>query len=258
MSRLAYKVAIVTSGAQGPGAAAAEALAADGATVLITGAEGEAFAAGLRARGFTAEYHQLNPADPLDWAALADRIMRTHGHLDVLVNQAGANTSITIEDATAAQLREILEADLIGPFLGTKAVIAAMRQSGGGSIVNIAANPIAEILPLYALYGAAKAGLVNLTKTTAVHCLQRGYDIRVNAVHPGTHETQLLTDNAIRSTTAPNLAALLGTLPARATGRLYEFGEAVTWLAADDSRHITGTEIFCTGVLAPAVQAPPP
>jgi 3alpha(or 20beta)-hydroxysteroid dehydrogenase len=224
-------------------------LALEGATVLITGAEGEAFAGALRVRGLKAEYHQLEAGDPLSWAALVDKIMRTHGHLDVLVNQTGANISITIEDATTAQLREILEADLIGPFLGTKAVIAAMRQSGGGSIINIAANPIVEILPLYALYGAAKAGLLNLTKTTAVHCIQRGYDIRVNAIHPGTHETELLTTNAIRSTTAPNVNTLLGTLPAHATGTLYEFAEAITFLAADESQHITGTDIFCTGVL---------
>lgn len=255
MSRLGYKVAIVTGGAQGFGAGAAEALAVEGATVLVTGAEGEAFAAALRGRGLKAEYHQLDTSDPLSWAALVDTIMRTHGHLDVLVNQAGANVSITIEDATAAQLREVLETDLIGPFLGTKAVIAAMRQSGGGSIINIAANPIVEILPLYALYGAAKAALLNLTKTTAVHSIQRGYDIRVNAVHPGAHETQLLTDNAIRSTTARNVSTLLGTLPVRATGTLYEFADAITYLAADESQHITGTEIFCNGVLTDLAQA---
>jgi 3(or 17)beta-hydroxysteroid dehydrogenase len=249
MSRLAYKVAIVTGGAQGFSASAAEALAADGATVLIAGGEGEAFAAALRERGFKAEYHQLDAGDPLSWAVLVDKIMRTHGHLDVLVNQAGANISTTIENATAGQLREILEADLIAPFIGTKAVIAAMRQSGGGSIINIAANPIVEILPLYALYGAAKAALLSLTRTTAVHCTQRSYDIRVNAVHPGTHETQLLTDNAIRSADAPNVNELLGTLPVRATGTLYEFGEAIAWLAGDESQHITGTEIFCTGLL---------
>jgi NAD(P)-dependent dehydrogenase (short-subunit alcohol dehydrogenase family) len=249
MGRLGYKVAIVTGGAQGFGAGAAEALALEGATVLMTGAGGEAFAGALRERGLQAEHHRLDAGDPLSWAALVDKIMRTHGHLDVLVNQAGENISITIEDATAAQLREILEADLIGPFLGTKAVIAAMRQSGGGSIINIAANPIVGILPLYALYGAAKAALLNLTKTTAVHCIQRGYGIRVNAVHPGTHETQLLTDNAIRSTTAPNVSTLLGSLPAHATGTLHDFGEAITYLAADGSQHITGADIFCTGAL---------
>jgi NAD(P)-dependent dehydrogenase (short-subunit alcohol dehydrogenase family) len=252
MSRLGYKVAIVTGGAQGFGASAAEALAADGATVLLTGTqdeEGGAFAAALRARSLRAEYHHLDTSDAMGWAVLADKIMRTHGHLDVLVNHAGGNISTTVENATAAQLREILDENLLGPFLGSKAVIAAMRQSGGGSIINIAANAIVEILPLYALYGAAKAALVNLTKTTAVHCFQRSYDIRVNAVHPGTHETPLLTDNALRSTEAPNLTELLATLPARGPGPLYEFGAAITYLAADESAHITGTELYCDGAL---------
>ncbi len=253
MARLAYKVAVVT-GAVGFAAEAAEALAVDGAVVLVTGEAAEGFAEGLRQRGLRAEHHQLAMGDPISWAVLVDRIMRTHGHLDVLVNHAGAHVSTTIEDATAAQLREVLEADLVGPFLGIKAVIAAMRQSGGGSIINIAANPIVEILPLYALYSAAKAGLVGLTRSTAVHCIQRGYDIRVNAVHPGAHETDILTANAIRSTTAPNVAGLLATLPAQPPGSLRSFGEAVTWLAADDSKHVTGTEIFCTGALADIAQ----
>jgi NAD(P)-dependent dehydrogenase (short-subunit alcohol dehydrogenase family) len=247
MSRLGYKVAIVTGGAEGFGAA--EALAADGATVLLTGSGGEAQAGALSARGLKAEYHRLNAADPLDWAALVDKIMRTHGHLDVLVNHAGANISCTIEDATGAQLREILDENLLGPFLGTKAVIPAMRQSGGGSIINIAANAIVEILPLYALYGAAKAALVNLTKTTAAHCFRRGYGIRVNAVHPGGHETQLLTDNALRLTKVENLRPLLAALQAGGTAPLHEFSAAVTYLAADESAHVTGTELYCAGAL---------
>jgi 3alpha(or 20beta)-hydroxysteroid dehydrogenase len=252
VGRLGYKVAIVTGGAEGLGADAAEALAADGATVLITGTrddEGEAHAAAMRGRGLKLAYHHLDTGDAMGWAVLAEKIMRTHGHLDVLVNHASAYTSATIEDATAAQLRAILEADLIGPFLGTKSVIPAMRQSGGGAIINIAANPIVEILPLAVLYSAAKAALVNLTKSTASHCLQRGYDIRVNAVHPGTHETPALTAGAMRSTTAPRMHELLAALPPPA-GQLYEFGAAIAYLAGDEAPHITGSELFCDGALA--------
>lgn len=251
MGRLGYKVAIVTGGTEGFGAQTAEALAAEGATILLTGTQAEAGQAEpLRAQGLAAEYHPLDTSDAMGWAVLVDRIMRTHGHLDILVNQAGANISATIEDATAAQLRDILDADLIGPFLGIKAVIPAMRQSGGGSIINIAANVIAETLPLYALYGAAKAGLVALTKSTAVHCFQRGYDIRVNAIHPGTHETPLLEANALRSTTATKLHPLLATLPGGTAAPLREFSEAVAYLAGDD--HVTGAEIFCAGPLTQA------
>lgn len=252
MSRLEYKVAVVTGAARGFGAEAAAVLARDGAAVLLTDTDdeaGEAGAAALRAEGLKAEYHHLDTSDAMGWAALADRIMRTHGHLDVLVNQAGANISATIENATVEQLRESLEACLVAPFLGIKAVIPAMRQSGGGAIINIAANAIVEILPLYALYSAAKAGLVGLTKNTAVHCHQRSYDIRVNAVHPGTHETPLLEENALRSTASPTLQTMLAALPAGQGESLRPFGEVITYLASDESRDVTGTEIFCAGPL---------
>lgn len=252
MGHLSYKLAIVTGGADGLAAEAAAALAEEGAIVLITGTQnepGEACATALRARGAQAEYHQLDPKDALSWAVLVDKAMRTHGHLDILVNHTGAHVSTTIEDAGAAQLRDILDDNLIAPFLGIKAVIPAMRQSGGGSIINITANPIVQLLPLNTLYGAAMAGLDNLTKNTALHCIQRGYDIRVNSVHPGTHETPLLTDNTIRSTTSPNVAPILAALPIQQDAVLYEFGAAIAYLAGDDSKSISGSEIFCRGAL---------
>lgn len=242
MSGLGYKVAIVT-GAANLAAQAAQALAKNGATIILAGPDTATLAAGLNA-----EHHPLTATDPLSWAALVDKIMRTHGHLDVLVNHSAANISITLEDATAPQFREMLEANLIAPFLGIKAAIPAMRQSGGGSIINIAANPLAATLPLYPLASAAKAGLVNLTKNTAMHCHQRGYDIRVNAVHPGAHDTEELTANALRSTKAPRLHQLLATLPATGS-KLYEFADAITYLAGDESTDITGADLFCTGPL---------
>lgn len=252
MTRLAYKVAIVTEATSDFGALAAAALAAEGAALLLTGADdeaGEALAASLQSRGQKAAYHRLEATDPLVWATLVDKIMRSHGHLDVLVNNGGVPLSDTIEDATAAQLRETLDKLLIAPFLGIKAVIPAMRQSGGGAIINIAANPVAGVLPLYSVYGAAKAALAGLTKTTAVHCAQRGYDIRVNTIHPGMHETALLTENALRSTTSAALHGLLRQL-VPAPPQLHDFGETIIHLASDEAAHITGSEFFARGKLA--------
>ena len=261
MGRLEYKLAIVTGCTSDFGASAATALAGDGATVLLTDtndAAGETLAASLRASGLKAEYHRLDTSDAMGWAKLADQIMRTHGHLDVLVNIAGAYISATIEDATAQQLRDILEADLIGPFLGLKAVIPAMRQSGGGGIINIVANPIVAVLPLAALYSTAKAGLAGLTKSTAMHCTQRGYDIRVNNVHPGAHETEVLTAKTIRSTTAAELHPLLNTLPLRPEGQEQNFAEAIAFLASDEARDITGADIFTRGPLTGLTFTPAP
>ena len=253
MTRLGYKVAIVTGGATDFSAQAAAVLAQNGATILLASpdeTQGQQAAAALCAKGHRAEFHHLIPTDPLSWAALVDKTMRTHGHLDVLVNHSAASLSTTIEDATAPQLREMLEQGLAAPFLGMKAAIPAMRQSGGGSIINIAANPVIGALPLYPLYSAARAGLVSLTHSTALHCQQRGYDIRVNAIHPGAHESESLTEDALRSIKARNLHALLGTMPVRAEGKLYDFASTILHLADDESMELTGAELFCTGPLA--------
>ncbi|WP_297491814.1 SDR family oxidoreductase [Acidocella sp.] len=253
MASLDYKVAIVTCCTSDFGRIAATALAEAGATLLLTGmadTEGEALAAALRGQGRSASYQHLDTGDAMAWAVLADTIMRTHGHLDILVNNTSNCASLTIEGATAAQLRDVLEAGLIAPFLGMKAVIPAMRQSGGGAIINIAANPIAEVLPLYALDSSAKAGLTGLTKSTAVHCSHRGYGIRVNTVHPGAHETALLTTNALRSLEAEALHPMLATLPRRPQAPLQELGAAIAFLASDAAAGITGAEIHTLGPLA--------
>lgn len=253
MARLDKKVAIVTGGARGLGGATVDALAEEGATVLIADIideAGEARAAALRGRGLTAEYHHLDVRDALAWAGLVDTAMRKHGHLDILVNNAGINISITIEDATVEQLRDVIDVNLVGPFLGMKAAIPAMRQSGGGSIINIASNSTQMVLPLTSLYGATKSGLANLTKSTAVHCAQRGYNIRVNSVHPGAHETEMLTGGeGTRATDIPQVKALIDAIPMGRMGQPNELGKVVAFLASDDSSYMTASELFSDGGL---------
>ncbi len=253
MARLADKLAIITGGARGLGAASAQALVEDGATVILADIEdemGEAQAHTLRGLGHQAEYHHLDVRDAASWSVLIDKLMRTHGHVDVLVNNAGIYLPITIEDATAQQFRDILEIDLLGPFNGMKAVIPAMRQSGGGSIINICSNATAMIMPLASLYSATKAALANLSKTTAVHCAQRGYHIRVNSVHPGAHETQMLTRDAPDPLQIPMVRTLIKATPLGRLGRPDELGRVVAFLASDDASYITATEIFCDGGLS--------
>ncbi|MCB5945565.1 SDR family NAD(P)-dependent oxidoreductase [Acidocella sp. KAb 2-4] len=253
MARLDGKVAIVTGGARGLGGATVDVLAEEGATVLIADVideAGEARATALRAKGHKAEYHHLDVRDADAWAALVDTAMHAHGHLDVLVNNAGINISITIEDATAQQFRDVLEVNLIGAFLGTKAVIPAMRSSGGGSIINIASNSTQMVLPLTTIYGASKSALANLTKTTAVHCAQRGYNIRVNSVHPGAHETEMLTGGTgMRPLDIPQVKALIDAIPMGRMGQPRELGKVVAFLASDDSSYMTTSELFSDGGL---------
>jgi len=252
MGRLEYKVAIVTGGARGLGGATVDVLAEEGATVIladILDEAGEERAAALRARGLKAEYHHLDVRDAAAWAVLVDKAMRTHGHVDVLVNNAGINIPITIEDASAQQFRDILEINLVGPFTGMKAVIPAMRQSGGGSIINIASNSTAMIMPLTSLYAAAKSGLANLTKPTAVHCAHRGYNIRVNSVHPGAHETDMITGGMADPMEIPMVRTLIHSTPMGRLGKPSELGKVVAFLASDDSSYMTASELFADGGL---------
>ena len=258
MGRLDGKVAIVTGGARGLGGAASEVLAAEGAAVLITDVldeEGAALAQKLRDGGARADYVHLDVRDADQWASAVERAETLWGRVDCLVNNAGINFPIDIEEGTADQFRAILEVNLIGAFTGTKAVLPAMRRSGGGSIINVASNSTAMVLPTTSLYGASKAAIANLAKTTAVHCALRGDNIRVNSIHPGPHETEMLSNPQVKA--MPQVRALIDAVPMGRMGRPEEFGKLVAFLASDDSSYITASEMFVDGGLTSVSFADP-
>lgn len=258
VSRLDGKVAIVTGGARGLGAAAAAALVADGAAVVVGDVldeAGTASVAALTSGGGRAVYVSLDVRDEDSWRNAVDTAIRLWGRLDCLVNNAGINNPIDIEAASAEDFRRILEVNLIGAFIGIKAVLPAMRQSGGGSIINVASNSTAMVLPTTSLYGASKAAIANLAKTTAVHCALRGDNIRVNSIHPGPHETEMLANPQVRA--MPQVKALVDAVPMGRMGRPEEFGKLAAFLASDDSSYITASEIFIDGGLTAVSFADP-
>jgi 3alpha(or 20beta)-hydroxysteroid dehydrogenase len=250
MARLAGKVAIVTGGARGLGGGAVDALCADGAQVVIADVldeAGEVRAAQLAGEGHQVHYARLDVRDADGWAALVDATLQRWGRIDCLVNNAGINIPIDIEEATVEQFRAVLDVNLIGPFLGTKAVLPAMRRTGGGSIINVASNSTQMVLPTTSLYGASKAALANLTKTTAVHCALRGDNIRVNSIHPGAHMTEMLENPEVQA--MPQVRALINAIPMGRMGMPAEFGKLVVFLASDDSSYMTAAELFTDGGL---------
>lgn len=258
MERLKGKVAIVTGGARGMGGAAAQALADDGAIVIIGDIledAGRGHAEAIVNGGGRAQFVHHDVTDAASWDNAVAVAMSDHGRLDCLVNNAGISAPATVEEATADQFRNMLEINLIGPFLGTKAVLPAIRQSGGGSIINVSSNSTAMIMPENTIYSASKAALANLTKTTAIHCALNGDNIRVNSIHPGPHETEMLTRPEIRA--MPQIKALLEAIPMGRMGRPQEFGKLVAFLASDDSSYITATELFCDGGLTVISYASP-
>ncbi|SCW38029.1 3alpha(or 20beta)-hydroxysteroid dehydrogenase [Sphingobium faniae] len=258
MDRLEGKVVIVTGGARGLGGAAAEALCAEGAAVLIADVSddaGEELAARLRDEERQAHYLHLDVRNEDHWADAIAQCRSRWGGLTGLLNNAGVNNPVTIEDATPDSFRALLEVNLIGPFLGIKAALPALRDSGGGSIVNVASNSTHMALPTTALYGASKAAIANLAKTTAIHCALRGDGIRVNSVHPGAHLTDMMKSKEVQA--LPAVSAMLKAIPLGRMGDPAEFGKLIAFLMSDDSAYITATELFCDGGLTAVSFADP-
>src|SRR5919108_4258643 len=196
MGRLDGKVALISGGARGQGAAEAKLFAREGAKVVfgdILDEEGKKVEAEIRAAGGGATYVHLDVTNEASWHAAVDTAVRTYGKLNVLVNNAGIYIRKRIEETTEDDLDQILAVNVKGVFLGTKQALPAMRRAGGGSIINISStaglvgNPHGS-----PMYTATKGAVRLFTKATAV---QHAKDnIRCNSVHPGPIETAMLKE----------------------------------------------------------------
>ncbi|MFE6224958.1 glucose 1-dehydrogenase [Streptomyces sp. NPDC057854] len=233
---LTGKVALITGAARGMGEAEARLFTALGARVVLTDvreAEGEATAASL---GPAARFVRHDVTDEPSWAAAVAAALDAYGRLDVLVNNAAVYSTSPIVDEDPARLDTLLRVNLVGPFLGIRAAAPALRDSGGGSIVNISSQAGLQGIWGHGAYGAAKWGLRGLTKTAA---LELGPDrIRVNSVHPGAIATAM--------------TAHLGTdrhpgAPLGRVGRPEEVARLVAFLASDDSSYLSGAELAVDG-----------
>jgi 3alpha(or 20beta)-hydroxysteroid dehydrogenase len=254
MMQLQGKVAIVTGGARGLGGATAETLVARGAAVVIADVlaeAGEEKAAALRAGGGVAHFSALDVREPEAWRMLVEQTLTRHGRIDCLVNNAGISLPATIEDATLEQFRRIMDINLFGAFLGMQAVFPAMKAGGGGSIVNISSNSTQMVLALTSIYGPSKAALANLTKSAAAHAARQGYNIRINSVHPGPHETAMLLGEggAAADADIPAVKAFIQSIPMGRMGKPAEVATVVAFLVSDDASYITGAELFVDGGL---------
>lgn len=258
MDRLIGKVAIVTGAAAGLGEATARRFAAEGACVLLTdiSEEGEAVAASI---GGHARFAHQDVTDEARWDEIIALAIETWGRLDVLVNNAGISMFGLVTDLSFAQWKRCIAVDLDSVFLGTRAAIPAMREGGGGSIINI--SSIAGITGQRTLsaYCAAKGGVRLFSKAVALDCADAGDNIRVNSVHPGIIDTPIFratTEDLRRAPVgpeplSPDLLASMVT-PMKRAGRAEDIAAACAYLASDDANYVTGTELivdggFCAG-----------
>ncbi len=239
------KVVLVTGGARGMGAAQARRLAADGAHVCVTDIlmeEAEKLVKAIASDGGSASHHELDVSNSEAWAVLLSEIERAFGRLDGLVNNAGIPMRASLMDLSDDDWRRVMSVNLDGVFYGVRAAAPLMRESGGGSIVNI--SSIAGQIGYHATgYAASKWGVTGLTKSAAIALAP--WKIRVNSVHPGLVGTVLM-----EQAEPAFIEATVRATPLGRAGESDEVASSVAFLLSDDAKYLTGSEITVDGGLA--------
>ena len=244
MGRLEGKVALISGAARGQGEAEARLFANEGAKVVfgdILDMEGEKVEAEINETGGEAKYIHLDVTNESEWETAVKESVNSYGKLDILVNNAGISIGKNVEETTLEEWDLVQDVNSKGVFLGTKAAIPAMRESGGGSIVNI--SWIAGLVGIAsAPYVASKGAVRLLTKSTAV---QYGPEnIRCNSVHPGFIETEMIRGILSNS---EERAKRLAITPLGIFASAHDIALAVLFLASDESRYMTGSELVIDG-----------
>jgi 3alpha(or 20beta)-hydroxysteroid dehydrogenase len=237
--RLDGKVVLITGAARGQGAAAVRACAAEGARVLaadVRDDQGKALAEDL---GDAVEYVHLDVSSEQDWADAVGKA----GRLDVLVNNAGVLHFSALADTKLEDYERVIRINQIGAFLGMRAVVPAMREAGGGSIVNVSSIEGLAAAPYLVAYVASKFAIRGMTKVAAMELGEHG--IRVNSVHPGMIDTDMVRDAA--GGAEIDLAPIGRKVALRRVGRPDEIAGLVVFLASDESSYCTGAEFVADG-----------
>jgi 3(or 17)beta-hydroxysteroid dehydrogenase len=253
MGRVQDKVALVTGGASGIGLATAQLFVEEGAAVVVADRDVAAAIAAVAALGQRACFHRLEVTREDEWAAVTDAVARDFGRIDILVNNAGVVLFKDIEATTLDEWRDLMAVNLDGVFLGCKHAVRVMKGRGGGSIVNL--SSVAGMIGSgnLAAYCASKGGVRLLTKSVALHCARKGYNIRCNSVHPSFAETPMLRTMVASARNPEKLAA--GFAAAAPLGRLaqpIEIARMILFLASDESAFTTGAEFVVDGGLTAA------
>ena len=242
MGRVQDKIAIVTGGASDPGLGRETALllGAEGARVMVTdidAAGAERCAGAIRDAGGDALAMHHDVTSEGQWQAVIARTRDEYGGVDVLVNNAGIAVLMPIDEMTLADWNRQIDVNLTSVFLGCKYGMAAMRESGGGSIVNISSVAGLVGLATCSAYGAAKGGVRLLSKTLAVEGAPD--DIRCNSVHPGFIWTNMQAQAAAGAAPVdlPRERVPLGRM-----GKPRDIANCILYLASEESNYVTGAE----------------
>ena len=254
--RVAGKVALVTGGASGIGRGCAELLAAEGASVVITDIQDAKGADLASAIGANALYltHDVTSEDA--WIGVVAEVEKRLGRLDILVNNAGIGIGGPVTEFSLADWRRQQAINVEGVFLGVKHSLPLMRRSGGGSIINVSSIAGLTGAANMTAYCATKGAVRLFTKAAAMECATARDGVRVNSIHPGIIETPIW--DTISSTVAdggnaaPTRTMNLDDMTAVATplghkGWPIDIAQGVLFLASDESRYMTGSELVIDG-----------
>jgi NAD(P)-dependent dehydrogenase (short-subunit alcohol dehydrogenase family) len=253
MDRLAGKVAIVSGGAMGIGAATCALFASEGARVVVADVDddaGRGVAQAIVAGGGEATFMKLDVRSEDDWRRVVAGTVELYGKLTVLVNNAGISLGHDVEDTTLEEWEHLMAVNSTGVFLGMKHAIAAMKGNGERcSIVNRSSidGQIAEA-GLFA-YCASKGAVTVMTKSAALAMGERGYTIRVNSVHPGYVHTPLTEKEASDFGLSPDeyFAKVGAQHPIGFIGEPADIAYLDVYLASDESKWVTGAEFTIDG-----------
>ena len=244
MGRLTGKVALISGGARGQGESEARMFAQEGAKVVfgdILDGQGQMVESDINKDGGDAKYIHLDVTKESDWVSAVGVTEKTYGKLDILVNNAGILLRKNLHETSAKEWDRVQEVNSKGVFLGIKSAIPAMRRTGGGSIVNISSEA-GLIGSTSTAYGASKGTVRLLTKSTAVQYGPEG--IRCNSVHPGLIETEMVSDTLNNDKAR---AERLARTPLGIFVGPEDVARAVLYLASDESRYVTGSELIIDG-----------
>lgn len=243
-TKLTGKVALITGAARGQGAVEAKLFAREGAKVIVADVmdtEGREVAEQIISDGGDALYCHLDVTQEAEWQQTIATAVSTFGKLNVLVNNAGILKWEGLEETSLELWNQVVNVNQTGAFLGMKHAVPAMRQCGGGSIINI--SSIAGLVGIgnAAAYQATKGAIRILTKSAAIEYARE--NIRINSVHPGVIDTKMMTDLV----DGDGMNKMAKITPMGRLGTAEDIAKGVLFLASDDSAYMTGSEMVIDG-----------